>query len=44
MTFLPHTQALTLEERAMLGCAFVALGAHKIRITGGEPLVRQNVL
>lgn len=44
MTFLPRARILTLEELAQLGRAFVALGVHKIRITGGEPLVRQNVL
>ena len=44
MTFLPRAQILTLEELATLGRAFVALGVRKIRITGGEPLVRRNVL
>ena len=44
MTFVPRAQILTLEELAELGWAFVELGVHKIRITGGEPLVRQNVL
>ncbi|MDQ5909283.1 MAG: 3,8-cyclase [Pseudomonadota bacterium] len=44
MTFLSRARVLTLEELATLGRAFVDLGAHKIRITGGEPLVRQNVL
>lgn len=44
MTFLPRAQILTLEELATLGRAFVELGARKIRITGGEPLVRRNVL
>lgn len=44
MTFLPREQLLTLEEMARLGKAFVDLGVHKIRITGGEPLVRRNVL
>ena len=44
MTFLPRARVLTLEELATLGRAFVELGAHKIRITGGEPLVRRNVL
>lgn len=44
MTFLPREQLLTLEEMARLGKAFVELGVHKIRITGGEPLVRRNVL
>ncbi len=43
MTFLPRAQVLTLEELAAVGRAFVELGVHKIRITGGEPLVRRNV-
>ncbi len=44
MTFLPRARVLTLEELATLGRAFVELGARKIRITGGEPLVRRNIL
>ena len=44
MTFVPREQLLTLEEMARLGKAFVELGVHKIRITGGEPLVRRNIL
>lgn len=44
MEFLPRAQVLTLEELATLGQVFVALGVRKIRITGGEPLVRRNVL
>ena len=44
MTFLPRAQVLTLEELASLGRAFVELGVTKIRLTGGEPLVRRNVL
>lgn len=44
MTFLPRAQILTLEELASLGQAFAELGVSKIRITGGEPLVRKNVL
>ena len=44
MSFLPRARVLTLEELAALGRAFVALGVRKIRLTGGEPLVRQNVL
>ncbi|MCC6714280.1 MAG: GTP 3',8-cyclase MoaA [Gammaproteobacteria bacterium] len=43
MTFLPRAQVLTLEELAFIGRAFVDLGVQKIRITGGEPLVRRNV-
>ncbi len=44
MAFLPRARVLTLEELAILGRAFVDLGVRKIRITGGEPLVRRNVL
>ena len=44
MTFLPRAQLLTLEELELVGHAFVELGVTKIRLTGGEPLVRQNIL
>ena len=44
MQFVPRAQLLTLEEIVRLGRNFVALGVEKIRITGGEPLVRRNVL
>ncbi len=44
MTFLPRAQILTLEEIHTLACAFVDLGIEKIRVTGGEPLVRRGVL
>jgi cyclic pyranopterin phosphate synthase len=44
MTFLPRARVLTLEEIARLGRCFSELGVHKIRITGGEPLVRRNVV
>ncbi len=44
MEFLPRARVLTLEELVALGQAFVELGARKIRITGGEPLVRRNIL
>ncbi len=44
MQFLPRDQVLTLEELEFLGRAFVELGVNKIRITGGEPLVRNNIL
>ena len=44
MKFVPRTQLLTLEEMEGVGRAFVGLGVDKIRITGGEPLVRQNIL
>jgi len=44
MKFVPRTQLLTLEEMESVGRAFIKLGVDKIRITGGEPLVRQNIL
>ncbi|MCW8194262.1 GTP 3',8-cyclase MoaA [Proteobacteria bacterium 005FR1] len=44
MTFLPRSQVLSLEELADIGRAFTELGVKKIRITGGEPLVRRNVM
>lgn len=44
MTFLPRQQILSLEEIAHVGRAFVSMGVEKIRLTGGEPLVRNNVL
>ncbi|HEY6529328.1 MAG TPA: GTP 3',8-cyclase MoaA [Cellvibrionaceae bacterium] len=44
MKFLPRAQVLSLEELLNVGAAFVALGVTKIRLTGGEPLVRNNVL
>lgn len=44
MTFLPRAQILTLEEIYLLANAFVELGVVKIRITGGEPLVRKGAL
>ncbi|MCX4186273.1 GTP 3',8-cyclase MoaA [Methylophaga sp. OBS4] len=43
MTFLPRQQLLTLEEIVFLLRAFCELGVEKVRITGGEPLVRRNV-
>lgn len=43
MTFMPREKLLTLEEIAYLLQAFCELGVEKIRITGGEPLVRRNV-
>jgi len=44
MTFVPRQQMLTLEEIACVARAFTELGVRKIRLTGGEPLVRQNAL
>ena len=44
MTFLPKKDLLSLEELDRLCSAFVAKGVQKLRITGGEPLVRKNIL
>ena len=44
MTFLPKQDVLTLEELDRLCSAFVARGVRKIRLTGGEPLVRRDFL
>jgi len=44
MQFVPRSQLLTLEELHRVGKAFVDLGVSKIRITGGEPLTRNNIL
>ncbi|MBM7421977.1 GTP 3',8-cyclase MoaA [Spongiibacter marinus] len=44
MTFLPRRDILSLEQLYDIGAAFVQLGVTKIRLTGGEPLVRRNVL
>jgi cyclic pyranopterin phosphate synthase len=44
MTFLPRAEILSLEELERLCTAFVESGVRKLRITGGEPLVRRNVL
>ena len=44
MTFLPKVELLSLEELDRVCSAFVDLGVRKLRITGGEPLVRKNVL
>lgn len=44
MTFLPRAQILTLEEINYIARAFIELGVKKIRITGGEPLVRRGVI
>jgi cyclic pyranopterin phosphate synthase len=44
MTFLPKRDLLTLEELDRLCTAFVEKGVRKLRITGGEPLVRRNIV
>ncbi|MEI6708415.1 MAG: GTP 3',8-cyclase MoaA [Methylococcales bacterium] len=44
MTFLPRAQILSLEEIYVIAQAFTELGVKKIRITGGEPLVRKDAL
>ena len=44
MTFLPRDEVLSLEECERLVRVFVNLGVQKVRITGGEPLVRKNAL
>jgi cyclic pyranopterin phosphate synthase len=44
MTFVPRTEVLSLEEIYHLARAFAELGVKKIRLTGGEPLVRKNVM
>jgi GTP 3',8-cyclase len=41
--YLPHSALLTFEEITRLARAFVAHGVHKIRLTGGEPLLRKNI-
>jgi cyclic pyranopterin phosphate synthase len=42
MTFLPKAEILSLEELDRLCTAFIELGVRKLRLTGGEPLVRRN--
>ncbi|HEV2553336.1 MAG TPA: radical SAM protein, partial [Bosea sp. (in: a-proteobacteria)] len=44
MTFLPKRDLLTLEEIDRLATAFIARGTRKLRLTGGEPLVRRDVM
>ena len=44
MTFLPKADVLSLEELDRLCSAFVRKGVNKLRLTGGEPLVRRDVM
>jgi cyclic pyranopterin phosphate synthase len=44
MTFLPKSDLLTLEELDRLCSAFIARGVRRLRLTGGEPLVRRNLM
>jgi cyclic pyranopterin phosphate synthase len=44
MTFLPKPELLTLEELDRVCSTFIKLGIEKLRITGGEPLVRKNII
>ncbi len=44
MTFLPKADLLSLEELDRLASSFIALGVKKLRITGGEPLVRKGIM
>ena len=44
MKFLPKKELLTLEELDRMCSIFVQLGVQKLRITGGEPLVRRNIM
>jgi cyclic pyranopterin phosphate synthase len=44
MTFLPKPEVLSLEELDRLCSAFVRLGTRKLRVTGGEPLVRRGIM
>ena len=43
MVFTPRSQLLTLEELAFIGETFIELGVSKVRVTGGEPLIRRDV-
>ena len=44
MTFLPKKELLTLEELDRMCSAFIRMGVSKLRITGGEPLVRRDIM
>jgi GTP 3',8-cyclase len=44
MTFLPKAEVLTLEELDLIASAFIGLGVRKLRLTGGEPLMRKGFM
>ena len=44
MTFLPKTELLSLEELYQVCRTFIQKGVNKIRLSGGEPLVRRNII
>ena len=44
MTFLPRKNILSIEELSLIGESFAQLGVTKVRITGGEPLIRNNII
>ncbi len=44
MTFLPKSEVLSLEELDRLCTAFIEKGVSKLRLTGGEPLVRRDIM
>jgi cyclic pyranopterin phosphate synthase len=44
MRFLPRDELLTVDELTRLSSAFISLGVRKIRLTGGEPLVRRDIV
>ena len=44
MTFLPHAEILSLEEAHRIALAFIDRGVRRIRLTGGEPLVRRDMI
>jgi GTP 3',8-cyclase len=44
MTFLPRSKVLSIEELSLIGKTLVGLGVTKLRITGGEPLIRKGII
>ena len=44
MTFLPRKEVLSIEELDRLCSAFIRMGVRKLRLTGGEPLVRREIM